>query len=130
MPTAWRVSTRLRSWLATAAAYAVALQLLLVGFALGNFNVGNTSDAGFTICHNGGDQSTDGQTAPAGNKDQQSCCVACPLTAFGDVPVAFAAQPIVFRLSADVNFTAFAFARLRNTQGHNPRSSQGPPQIA
>jgi hypothetical protein len=111
-------------------AYAVALQLLLVGFALSSFNVLNTSDAAFTICHNGGDQSADGQSAPAGHKDQQSCCIACPLAGFGDLPVAFTAQPIVFRLASDVTFTAFALASLRDTQDHNPRSSQGPPQIA
>jgi hypothetical protein len=111
-------------------AYAVALQLLLVGLALGNFNVINTSEAAFTICHNGGDQSADGQTAPVGHKDQQSCCIACPLAGFGDVPVAFTAQPILFGLAADVTFTAFASASLRDTQEHNPRSSQGPPQIA
>ena len=130
MSTSWRVSTRLRPCVANVMAYAVALQLLLVGFTLGNFKFANASDVGFAICHNGADQFTDGQPAPAGHKDQQSCCIACPLTSFGDVPVAFMAQPIVFRLAADVNFTSFALASLRNTQGHNPRSSQGPPQTA
>jgi hypothetical protein len=112
------------------AAYAIALQLLLVGFAYAKINASSTPEASFAICHNAGDQPGERQDNPAQGKGQQSCCVACPLAGFGGLPNGSAAQSVVLRLAADVNFRGSAFGSPRNTKDHDPRSSQGPPQVA
>jgi hypothetical protein len=126
----WRIPNRFRSWVALSAAYGVALQLLLVGFAFGTFSLSNTPDQGFSICHNSVDQSPDGHDNPAQNKNHELCCVACPLAGFGDVPIASAAQPIRFPLVASVTFSGFLSTSGGSSNDHDPRSSHGPPQLA
>lgn len=125
----WRIPSRVRSWLAMSAAYAVALQLLLVGFAYAKISASSMAGEGFAICHNTGDQPGDPYDNPAQGKDQQSCCVACPPAGF-DTPVASAPQLILFRLAADARFRRFTPSSGRYAHDHNPRSSQGPPQLA
>jgi hypothetical protein len=65
----------MRPWIAVAAAYALALQLLLTGIAA-THAVASTDAPGdlFVICHSGGDQDGTGKQLP------RSTCVLCTLT--------------------------------------------------
>ena len=71
--------TRMRSWIATVAGYALVLQLLVTGLALGHStSLGSASDSGvFVICH--GDGSSDDQELPAKAPPVQSSCILCTL---------------------------------------------------
>src|SRR5262249_49391701 len=69
-------------WIAVVAAYALALQLLLTGFAAAQMTAPGDGSAGalFAICHSGGD----GLAADQGGTDKpaqpQFPCVLCTLT--------------------------------------------------
>jgi hypothetical protein len=69
----------MRSWIATVAGYALVLQLLVTGLALGHStSLGSASDSGvFVICH--GDGSSDKQELPGKEPLAGSPCVFCTL---------------------------------------------------
>jgi hypothetical protein len=76
----WRKSAkRMRPWIATLIAYALMLQVLLIGVAAGHAMLGgNESGAGqFVICH--GEGSSDGQDVPDGQPLAQPPCMFCTL---------------------------------------------------
>src|SRR5919204_2812495 len=73
------VGSRVRPWIAMVAAYALALQLLLIGVAAGHaMNAGDASGSGlFVICH--GDGSSDPQGLPDKQPLAQPPCIFCTL---------------------------------------------------
>jgi hypothetical protein len=76
----WRnARSRMRPWIATVAAYALALQILLAGVATGHFMApGDASASGlFAICHGNG--SSDNQDLPDKQPLAQSPCILCTL---------------------------------------------------
>jgi len=70
---------RMRPWIATVAAYALALQVLLTGVAAGHFMAGDDASASslFVICHGNG--SSDDQELPGKAPPAQSSCILCTL---------------------------------------------------
>jgi hypothetical protein len=73
------VRTRMRPWIATVAAYALALQVLLTGMAAGHFMAAGDASAStlFVICH--GNSSSDDQDLPGKEPLAQSPCMLCTL---------------------------------------------------
>ena len=76
-----RFRGRMRPWIAMAAAYALALQVLLSGLA-GAHAMAAGSVAGdlFVICHGSGDGPADSQNVPDQAPRPASPCVLCTLT--------------------------------------------------
>ena len=76
----WR-NTRSRTgpWVATVAAYALALQVLLTGLAAGHFMAAGGASASslFAICHGNG--SSDNQELPDKQPLAHSPCILCTL---------------------------------------------------
>jgi hypothetical protein len=72
--------SRIRPWIATIAAYALALQVLLTGVVGGHvMPAGDASASGlFVICHGNG--STDNQDLPDKQPAPRSPCLLCTLT--------------------------------------------------
>jgi hypothetical protein len=70
---------RMRPWIATVAAYALALQVLLTGVAAGHFMAAGDASAStlFVICHGNG--SSDDQELPGKEPRAQSPCMLCTL---------------------------------------------------
>jgi hypothetical protein len=73
---ALRDCARRRSWIQIAAAYAVALQMLLIGFVGGAVDAGG-NDAFPIICQSGGHGSGQGGGGNGGGNTHQSPCVLC-----------------------------------------------------
>ena len=76
----WRnARNRIRPWVATVAAYALALQVLLTGVAAGHFMAAGDASASslFVICHGNG--SSDDQGLPGKEPLAQSPCMLCTL---------------------------------------------------
>jgi hypothetical protein len=71
--------SRMRPWIATVAAYALALQVLLTGVAAGHFMAAGDASASslFAICHGNG--SSDNQDLPDKQPLAQSPCILCTL---------------------------------------------------
>ena len=74
-----KARNRMRPWIATVAAYALALQVLLTGVAAGHvMAVGDASASSlFVICH--GNSSSDDQELPGKEPLARSPCVLCTL---------------------------------------------------
>ena len=70
---------RMRPWIATVVAYALALQVLLTGMAAGHFMAAGDASASslFVICHGNG--SSDDQELPGKEPLAQSSCILCTL---------------------------------------------------
>ena len=76
----WRnARNRMRPWIATVVAYALALQVLLTGMAAGHFMAAGDASASslFVICHGNG--SSDDQELPGKEPLAQSSCILCTL---------------------------------------------------
>ena len=76
----WRnARSRMRPWVATVVAYALALQVLLTGLAAGHFMAAGGAPASslFAICHGNG--SSDNQELPDEQPLAQSPCILCTL---------------------------------------------------
>ena len=73
------VRNRMRPWIATVAAYALALQVLLTGVAAGHVMAAGDASASslFVICHGNG--SSDDQGLPGKAPLAQSPCMLCTL---------------------------------------------------
>ena len=74
-----KARSRMRPWIATVVAYALALQVLLTGVAAGHLMVAGDASANslFVICHGNG--SSDDQERPAKAPPAQSSCILCTL---------------------------------------------------
>jgi Protein of unknown function (DUF2946) len=70
---------RMRPWIATVAAYALALQVLLTGMAAGHFMAAGDASAStlFVICHGNG--SSDDHELPGKAPPARSSCILCTL---------------------------------------------------
>jgi len=70
-------ASRMRPWIATVTAYALALHVLLIGVAVGHAMPGGDASATslFVICH--GDGSSDPQDLPDNQPLVQSPCIFC-----------------------------------------------------
>jgi len=70
---------RMRPWIATVAAYALALQVLLTGVAAGHLMTAGDASASslFVICH--GNSSSDNQELPDKEPLARSPCILCTL---------------------------------------------------
>jgi hypothetical protein len=82
----WRnARSRMRPWVATVAAYALALQVLLTGLTAGHFMAAGGASASslFAICHGSG--SSRNQELPDKQPLAQSACILCTLA---EVPCA------------------------------------------
>jgi len=76
----WRnARNRMRPWIASVAAYALALQVLLTGVAAGHFMAASDASASspFVICHGNGSQ--DDQDLPGNEPLARSPCILCTL---------------------------------------------------
>jgi hypothetical protein len=76
----WRnARSRMRPWVATVAAYALALQVLLTGLTAGHFMAAGGASASslFAICHGSG--SSRNQELPDKQPLAQSACILCTL---------------------------------------------------
>jgi hypothetical protein len=73
---------RMRPWIAMAAAYVLALQLLLTGIAAAQAAAGPDAPAGslFAICHGAGDNAAGDQDGTGKPPLPRSPCVLCTLT--------------------------------------------------
>jgi hypothetical protein len=73
------VRSRMRPWIATVVAYALALQVLLTGVAAGHFMAAGDASAStlFVICH--GKSSSDSQDLPDKAPLARSPCILCTL---------------------------------------------------
>jgi len=71
--------SRMRPWIATLAAYALALQVLLTGVAAGHLMAAGDASASspFVICH--GNSSSDDQGLPGKEPLAQAPCMLCTL---------------------------------------------------
>src|SRR5215469_4498676 len=71
--------SRMRPWIATVAAYALALQVLLTGVAAGHFMAADDASASssFVICH--GNTPSDDQGLPGKEPLARSPCILCTL---------------------------------------------------
>jgi hypothetical protein len=119
---------RPRQWIAAAAAFALALQLLLSSAGLGQLTAWHTGigDA-FAICHGAGESAPGDRNGPAQQQDPQSHCILCTLRSSGCAvlpttsPVATFVQDLdsrpLFALDAQV------------TEHHSPTGEyqRGPP---
>jgi hypothetical protein len=74
-----KARNRMRPWIATVAAYALALQVLLTGVAAGHVMAAGDASASslFVICHGNG--SSDDQELPGKAPPAQSSCILCTL---------------------------------------------------
>jgi len=74
-----KAGSRMRPWIATVAAYALALQVLLTGMAAGHLMAAGDASASspFVICHGNG--SSDDQELPGKEPLAQSPCMLCTL---------------------------------------------------
>jgi hypothetical protein len=76
MRTQRQSAKRIRPWIATLTAFALAFHVLLTGMAAGHAMLGgNESGTQFVICH--GDGSSDGQDLPDKQPLAQSPCMFC-----------------------------------------------------
>jgi hypothetical protein len=71
--------SRMRPWIATVAAYALALQVLLTGVAAGHLMAAGDASASslFVICHS--NSSSDNQNLPDKEPLARSPCILCTL---------------------------------------------------
>ena len=79
MPKWCNARNRMRPWIASVAAYALALQVLLTGVAAGHFMAAGDASASslFVICHGNG--SSDDQELPGKTPLARSPCILCTL---------------------------------------------------
>ena len=79
MPKWCNARNRMRPWIASVAAYALALQVLLTGVAAGHFMAAGDASASslFVICHGNG--SSDDQDLPGKEPLARSPCILCTL---------------------------------------------------
>jgi hypothetical protein len=101
---AYRYCGGLRRWIAAAAAFTLALHVLLSPLAIGkpvSWQVGANGDL-FVICHGGGANSDADQDGPIKQPLQESHCVLCALTNSGCAVLAIASV-VVLRPLGDLS---------------------------
>jgi hypothetical protein len=124
----FRRNIRLRSCVAVVAAYAVALQMLLASIAPMPAAAPALDGESFVICHGSGDSPVgdQGKTAPA---VRHVPCVMCSMVSFApSFAAAFTTAVLLVGRAAPFDISqAILTAHGRR---HDPRTSQGPPQLA
>ena len=124
----FRRNIHLRSCVAIVAAYAMALQMLLASIAPMPAATPALDGESFVICHGNGDSPADdqGKTAPA---VRHLACVMCSMVSFApSFAEAFTTAVLLVARAAPFDISqAILTARGRR---HDPRTSQGPPQLA
>jgi hypothetical protein len=112
-----------RGWIAIAAAYAFALQLILTGIIATQMATASPAEA-FSICTGAGDNSG----GPGTPRTAHQACVVCAVAPAPPLPAADTA-PALARVVTTIDF--FGASRpLTVGTFHSPRTSQGPPPNA
>jgi hypothetical protein len=122
-----RIGLRLRAWVAVAAAYALALQVILGGILATQMvaaAVAAPADP-FVICY-GGTPAADHENS--GAPVNHAACLVCALASFA--PPLPESATVVSRHEVAAYFAAIAISPAKPRRLHDPRSSQGPPQAA
>jgi hypothetical protein len=109
---------------ALVAAYALAFQLLLTGFAAAQITDASGTDA-FEICYG----ATTGDQHKPGFPAAHQTCVLCSVAAAASLPPPSAA-PTVLRFAQAMEFRGRADQVVSVSRRQSPRSSQGPPRFA
>ena len=121
----------MRPWMAMVAAYALAFQLLLSGFAAGHFmTTGDVSPSDpFVICHGSGVGPSDRQDVPA-KPLAQVPCVLCTLTqaACGILPLHHGIGTTDAMMVSDVGLPDES--RITTFQSPTGQHQRGPPLAA
>ncbi len=123
---AGRTSAGVRPWVALVAAYALAFQVLLSGFAASRVQAADGAAADlFVICHGDGSSSNDGGSGPA--KSAQPSCMLCTLAkgAHAILPLAHAISALDARSDALVALPGGE--RIIQYESPTGRYSRGPP---
>jgi hypothetical protein len=121
----FRRRSAVRAWVAIAASYAFALQLLLTGIVVTQMTAGASADP-FAICSSD-TGSPDGSHGGDRTHAAHQACVICAFASSASLLPAVA-HPIAPAIETAAAFHPAA-APLAVTGGrHSPRSSQGPPQ--
>ena len=121
----FRRRSGIRAWVAIAAGYAFALQLLLAGIVATQMTVGASADP-FVICS--GDPNS--QDSSHGGNDPHAARQACAICTFASSAPLLPAvgHPIAPAVEAVAAFHTVAAPLAITSSRHSPRSSQGPPQ--
>ena len=120
-----RAGPRVRPWIAVAASYAVALQVMLVGIATSRLAAaeGPFAHGGFVVC-----SARSGFTGnqPGKPPTHDAACALCTLAASSPAILPAAAEAH-FALQARIFHMAPVAATVVVSSRHTPRQSQGPP---
>jgi hypothetical protein len=121
----FRRRSAIRAWVALAASYAFALQLLLAGIVATQMTVAASADP-FVICV-GDPSSPDGSH---GGNDPHAAHQACAICTFASSAPLLSAvgHPVPLAIEAAATFHSAAVALAVTGGRHSPRSSQGPPR--
>jgi hypothetical protein len=124
----FRRNIHLRSCVAIVAAYAMALQMLLASIAPMPAATPALGGESFVICHGNGDSPADdqGKTAPA---VRHLACVMCSMVSFAP-SFAEAFTTAVLLVARAAPFDISQAILTAHGRRHDPRTSQGPPQLA
>jgi hypothetical protein len=119
----------LRQWIAAAATFALALQLVLLSIAIGHVNAWQ-SDTGdtFVICHGVGGNSPVNQDGPAKPTGDGSHCVLCTLTHGGSAVLPAASTVATFVSSPCSRCLIHHDAQVSEHHSPTGKFQRGPPQ--
>jgi hypothetical protein len=129
----FRHNSRLRPWIALAAAYALAFQVLLGSFAVGHAQaaIASASDDIFVICYGAGSGSVaDDHGAPAKGPTHQPPCLLCTLAKgpLAILPIDHSIATLDLRLEAILSLPSDGpVIPFHSPTGHYQR---GPPLLA
>jgi hypothetical protein len=117
----------LRAMVAIAAAYGLALQMLLSALAATQMAAADPLGAAGPICHASASAPASGRDG--GSPASHTACSACTLAGAAP-PLPDAAEPIPVQPAAATRYLLAHTSRLAAKRRHEPQSPQGPPQIA
>jgi hypothetical protein len=122
-----RRKTGLRTAIGIAAAYALVLQMVLVAVLAPQMAMASVDGLAFSaICHSDG--TADDGTGPA-NAARHNACAVC-VQAHAAPGLAPLAATLPVRIASAARFVVVPPHAPARQRQHDPRSSQGPPQIA
>jgi len=121
----FRQRSAIRTWVALAAAYAFALQLLLAGIVVTQMTVAAAADP-FVICV-GDPNSPDSSHGGNGPHAAHQACAICTFVSAAPLLAAIG-HPVPLAREAAAAFHPAAVALAVARGRHDPRSSQGPPR--
>jgi hypothetical protein len=119
----------LRRWIATAASFALALQLVLSSLAIGHLDAWQSGgDDTFVICHGAGDGAPVDQDGPAKPPGDGSHCVLCTLTNSASAVLPAAATIVTFASAARSRYLARSDAQVSEFHSPTGKFQRGPPR--